>query len=325
MQFLSFTSSGYGDRRLPLDEGQQPPLPFQYLLPNYTPPPAPTITNINPNTGSTAGGTNVTITGTNFVTGAGNTIVTFGGTAATGINVASATSLTCTTPAHTAGAVNVVVTTDGGTATSTNGFTYTAPPAPTVTALNPTSGSTGGGTSVTITGTNLTGATAVSFGGTAATGVSVVNATTVNCTSPAHAAGTIDVTVTTPGGTSATTGTGQRLHLHWRGCPHRHRSQPDGRHRQWRHRGDHHRHQPHRRYRGQLRRHAATNVAVVNATTITCKTPAHAAGTIDVTSPLRVALVPPPAPVTTTPTQRRRFRPSPTSIRIPALRPAAPR
>ena len=61
---------------------------------------------------------------------------------------------------------------------------------------------------MTITGTNLTGATAVSFGGTAATGVSVVNATTVNCTSPAHAAGTIDVTVTTPGGTSATTGTG---------------------------------------------------------------------------------------------------------------------
>ena len=134
--------------------------------------------------------------------------------------MASATSITCTTPAHAAGAVNVVVTTSGGTATSTNGFTYVTPPVPTVTALNPTSGSTAGGTSVTITGTNLTGATAVSFGGTAATGVSVVNATTVTCTSPAHAAGLVDVTVTTPGGTSATTGTGndytydRRAHHH---------------------------------------------------------------------------------------------------------------
>ncbi len=165
----------------------------------------PTISNVNPNSGSTAGGTNVTITGTNFIAGA---TVTFGGTAATSINVASATSITCTTPAHAAGAVNVVVTTSVGTATSNNGFTYVTPPVPTVTALNPTSGSTAGGTAVTITGTNLTGATAVSFGGTAATGVSVVNATTVNCTSPAHAAGTVDVTVTTPGGTSSTSGTG---------------------------------------------------------------------------------------------------------------------
>jgi hypothetical protein len=62
-----------------------------------------------------------------------------------------------------------------------------------------------GGTSVTITGTNFTGATAVHFGAIAATNVVVHSATMITATSPAHAAGTVNVTVTTPGGTSAIT------------------------------------------------------------------------------------------------------------------------
>ena len=77
-------------------------------------------------------------------------------------------------------------------------------PAPTVTSVSPNKGTTAGGTVVTITGTNLSGATEVKFGTTAATGVEVKSATEVKATSPAHAAGTVDVTVTTPGGTSAT-------------------------------------------------------------------------------------------------------------------------
>ena len=56
--------------------------------------------------------------------------------------------------------VDVVVTTQGGTGTGSGLFTYVTP-APTVTAIAPTSGPALGGTSVTITGTNLTGATAV--------------------------------------------------------------------------------------------------------------------------------------------------------------------
>jgi len=74
---------------------------------------------------------------------------------------------------------------------------------PTVSRLTPPSGSITGGTPVTITGTNLLGATAVNFGTTAATGVNVVSATSITATSPAHAAGIVDVTVTTPSGTSA--------------------------------------------------------------------------------------------------------------------------
>ncbi|MEA4841450.1 MAG: GEVED domain-containing protein [Bacteroidales bacterium] len=76
--------------------------------------------------------------------------------------------------------------------------------APTVTGISPTSGTTSGGTSVVITGTNLTGATAVSFGGTAATSFTVNSATQITATSPAKSAETVDITVTTSGGTSAT-------------------------------------------------------------------------------------------------------------------------
>ncbi|MDP4238811.1 MAG: FG-GAP-like repeat-containing protein, partial [Bacteroidota bacterium] len=73
---------------------------------------------------------------------------------------------------------------------------YTTPP--TITSFTPTSG--GNGTTVTITGTNLTGATAVSFGGTAASSFTVVNATTVTAVVGSGTSGTISIT--TPGGTA---------------------------------------------------------------------------------------------------------------------------
>lgn len=86
-------------------------------------------------------------------------------------------------------------------------------PAPTITSISPTSGPTTGGTSVVITGTNLTGATAVSFGGTAATGYTINSATQITATSPAKTAGTVDITVTTSGGTSATSSSDQFTYL----------------------------------------------------------------------------------------------------------------
>jgi hypothetical protein len=78
-----------------------------------------------------------------------------------------------------------------------------AEPQPTVTKLKPNTGPVAGGTSVSITGTNLTGATAVNFGSTAAASLTVKSATSLTAISPAETAGTVDVTVTTPGGTSA--------------------------------------------------------------------------------------------------------------------------
>ena len=82
----------------------------------------PTVTDINPNKGSASGGTNVTLTGTGFQSGA---TVTIGGTAATNVIFVSATSLTARTPSHVAGAVNVTVTNpDTLSGTLTSGFTY---------------------------------------------------------------------------------------------------------------------------------------------------------------------------------------------------------
>ncbi len=57
--------------------------------------PAPTVTSVSPNSGTTAGGTAVTITGTNFAAGA---TVTFGSTAASSVVVVSATTITAVTP-----------------------------------------------------------------------------------------------------------------------------------------------------------------------------------------------------------------------------------
>ena len=112
------------------------------------------------------------------------------------------TTITATIPAGSAGVVDVTVTTPGGTSavSAADHFTYTA--LPIVTGLSPATGPPAGGQSITITGTNFTGATAVKFGTTAAT-FTVVNATTITATIPAGSAGMVDVTVTTPGGTSA--------------------------------------------------------------------------------------------------------------------------
>jgi hypothetical protein len=172
----------------------------------YTYGAAPTVTSVTPAGGPVAGGTAVTITGTGFT---GATSVTFGGVAATGITVVNATTITATAPAHAAGAVDVVVVTPfGGSGTGTGLYTYVAPPA--VTGVAPDSGPTAGGQSVTITGTNFTGASSVTFGGAAATAFVVVNATTITATTPAHAAGTVDIVVTGFGGS----GTGVGLYTY---------------------------------------------------------------------------------------------------------------
>lgn len=168
--------------------------------------PAPTVTAINPTHGPQTGGTLVTITGTNFVSGTGLAVY-MGATsyACTGVTFVSATTLTAVTPAHPVGTTTVGVKNPDGQQgfSSTPLYTYDPSAVPTVTGVSPNSGPAGGGTAVTVAGTNLTGATLVSFGGTAATSVVVVSATSITCVSPAHASGLVDVTVTTPSGTSA--------------------------------------------------------------------------------------------------------------------------
>src|SRR5262249_28025468 len=66
----------------------------------------PTLSSISPSSGSSAGGTAVTLTGCNFQPGA---LVFIGGTAATNVSVVSTTQITATTPAGTVGPANVIV------------------------------------------------------------------------------------------------------------------------------------------------------------------------------------------------------------------------
>lgn len=91
---------------------------------SYTYLDAPTLASVVPAAGPTAGGTQVTITGTALTT---TSSVTVGGAAAS-FNVLSDTELTAVTPAGVAGAADVVVTTAGGSATLAGGFTYVAGP-----------------------------------------------------------------------------------------------------------------------------------------------------------------------------------------------------
>ncbi len=164
-------------------------------------PAVPTVTSVTPADGPTTGGTAVVITGSGF-TGASS--VSFGGTSVVP-TVDSDTQISVSSPQGT-GVVDVTVVAPGGTsaATPASQFTYTTPPAaPTVTGISPASGPDTGGTAVTISGTGFTGATSVSFGGASAK-YAIVSDTEIMATSPASATdGPVDVTVTTPAGTSA--------------------------------------------------------------------------------------------------------------------------
>jgi len=176
---------------------------------NGAPPPAPTVTGVSPSTGSTAGGEPVTVTGTNLT---GATIVKFG-TVPTTFFPVSGTQISALAPSEPAGAVDITVTTPGGTSavnTPADQFTFAAPPPPTVTTVTPSSGPTQGGTTVTITGTNLSGTTTVSFGTVAAAAFIVNTNSQITAASPAGT-GTVDVTVTTGEGTSAINSPGDQF------------------------------------------------------------------------------------------------------------------
>jgi hypothetical protein len=161
---------------------------------------APSVTAVLPNSGPVAGGQTVTITGKAFATVSS---VKFGTATATTVSTLSTSEITAKEPPGTTGkVVNVVVTTPPGASpiTSADQFTYTN--APIITKVTPRSGPPAGGTTVTITGLQMTTASKVMFGSIAATSFHVTSATRITAVDPPQAAGTVDVTVTSPRGTS---------------------------------------------------------------------------------------------------------------------------
>jgi len=190
---------------MPFDPSPADPAVKVQINPFYYKVARPEVTKLNLDHGPAAGGTAITITGVSFT---GATGVRFGNSAATRVTVVDDTTITATSPPGS-GTVPVIVTTPGGVsgAVPRSRFSYDAPPPPpppkppAITALEPASGDTIGGTSVQVTGTNLTGATDVSFGAAAARSFAAVDDTTVTAVSP-HGRDAVQVTVTTPAGTS---------------------------------------------------------------------------------------------------------------------------
>jgi hypothetical protein len=167
----------------------------------------PSVTGVSPASGSIAGGTSVTIAGTNFT---GATEVNFGRVAAAGFTVVGSTKIVATSPPGLAlGPADIGVTTANATSAPTAADLFTYAVTPTVTGVAPSSGSTGGGTAVLITGSTLLGATDVKFGTVSATSFTVVSDWKISAVTPPRVAGTVDVTVTGPGGTSLTSPTDQ--------------------------------------------------------------------------------------------------------------------
>jgi len=124
--------------------------------------PAPTVTKIEPDNGLNSSDTiSVAITGTNFkkLDGSVFTSVTakIGTTALNPVTVNSSTSITATYAIKdkTAGAKDVTVTTGWGTSEALSGGFTVKNPAPTVTAISPTSASNAADKTVTITGTGF--------------------------------------------------------------------------------------------------------------------------------------------------------------------------
>ena len=138
--------------------------------------PAPAVTAIFPTNGPETGGTTVTVTGVNL---ASTMAVMVGGTPASNVVVISDNTVTAIAPPHADGTVDVTVISPTGTSGTSSADQYTY-------------------------GQPLPAVTAVSFGGTLATSFTVSSDASLSVTAPpAAAAGPVDVTVTTPAGTSS--------------------------------------------------------------------------------------------------------------------------
>ena len=167
-------------------------------------PAGPHITTIDPHTGPVAGTTAVTVTGKALDEVNG---VLFGKVLAP-VTQRSATQVTAIAPPMAGGQTTVAVTAttdDGKTPVPAADNQYRYAPLPTVTNLQPASGSAAAQTWLTITGTGFLEASVVSFSDGTTAAPAIVSDVMISAVLPAGQQGPVTVSVTTPGGTSAIT------------------------------------------------------------------------------------------------------------------------
>ncbi len=165
---------------------------FEYVLP-------PQIFDVQPRDGLNIGGTALTITGTNFLTGV---LVLVGGRLASDVILVSPTEITATTPPApgTVGPVDVTVrNADSQSQTVRGGFTYRVS-SPRISNVQPRSGSRTAATGVTVSGTDFLAGAQLFIGGQLAGNITVISSTQIDAVAPAQPAvsGLVDVEVRNP-------------------------------------------------------------------------------------------------------------------------------
>ncbi len=163
----------------------------------------PVVGTIFPAVGSAAGGTLVTITGEGFAPGA---TISIAGVPQSSVSVENPERILFTTEAFRAGGPYELTVTNPGGKVSTSSFTFVAVPDPTVTLVDPASGSVSGGETVFVRGANFAPGTEVVFGAEAATGeggvlagsVVFVDASTLQVLTPSMGSGAKSVLVRDP-------------------------------------------------------------------------------------------------------------------------------
>ncbi len=161
---------------------------------------APAIATLFPSVGSAAGGTEVILTGSNFVTGA---LVTIDGIAQPNVRVDSPTQMTIFTAPGVVGGPYIVEVTNPGGASATAAFAYVGKADPVLTYVTPDRGSPEGGQTITLMGTGFSAETQVVFGahpktgvgGTAAASVELESSTTLRVRTPASSSTVASVLV----------------------------------------------------------------------------------------------------------------------------------
>ncbi len=183
---------------------------FGLLLSSGCPSGGPESSGLQPTSGPTTGGTQVTVLGQGFQSG---TAVLFGDRAAAASAVVNDQLITATSPPHEAGIVDVQLLSSGvSTALVIGQFEFIAEdsgkpqPEPTallVESLWPVEGPAGGGTLVTLQGSGLPADVAVLFGAGAATDVQVINSSLLTARTPGGQPGAVNVCLRCAGGAEA--------------------------------------------------------------------------------------------------------------------------
>jgi len=173
------------------DQGETNPLVGAFMF--VEPPGPPEYGEVDPAYGSMDGGDSVLIRGRNLQL---TQSVLFGDSPAPIVS-STESRLSVVTPPHAAGVVDIDITTTTGSTRGTAVFTYLPPPQ--IAGISPSQGHISGGEAVTISGANLGQASQAVFDNAQAA-ITARTPTELVVTAPAHAAGTVDVLVITPGG-----------------------------------------------------------------------------------------------------------------------------